>query len=197
MKAFCPELLLLTLATVACGQIVGIDDVPTPVDGGVASSPKDASGMDSNVRDATEASGDASILDAFGDQRSPGDLTSVPDDAAMESTAPDAGDTGGVDGAACAATWFIYGQTCDECGKAHCCPELAACEVVDDAGLDQGRSRCAALIYCIMGYTGTLPPGTGDTNCKNDGKYSPSELANEDAALSCIRASCSVECKGL
>jgi predicted small lipoprotein YifL len=199
--------LLVTLA--ACGELVGIGDVPTPADGSAdAAAPEDATdSTDNSALDAAGAprgapsdtgpggegpDGDGSTDDVSSAAVDGGSGTPITEAAAPEVSTEAVGDA-----AACTATWDPYDSDCNTCGIAMCCAQLATCEVVDDAGLDRGMSRCATLVYCIAGYTGTVPPMSGDGLCKMDDQYSPSELADEDAALSCIRTQCSASCPGL
>jgi hypothetical protein len=202
-----PLALQLLVTVAACGELVGIGEVPTPAEGGVDATRMDAGGSnDDSDLDSSRAAADGATqdgpVDGTGADAASGEGSTAPVDGSAESAPPDAGAVdasaeASVDAATCAATWDPYQLSCNSCGIAQCCPQLAACEVVDEAGLDMGMSRCAALVYCITGYTGTSPPMTGDTNCKLDDQYTPTELANESAVLSCARTSCSAECPGL
>ncbi len=208
MKTLVRVPMVLMFGTLAaCGELVGIGDVPIPADSGLdAAAPTDAtasgdSGVDSAgaTRDAPsdtgpggEGPGGEGSIDDASSAAVDGDSGSAIAEAAVEASTEAGGDA-----AACTATWDTYDADCNTCGIAMCCAQLATCEVVDDAGLDRGMSRCAALVYCITGYTGTVPPMSGDGLCKMDDQYSPSELSEEDAALSCVRTQCSVYCPGL
>jgi predicted small lipoprotein YifL len=202
-----PLALQLLVTVAACGELVGVGEVPTPAEGGVDATRTDARGSSDDAGlDSSGGRTDGATPDGPGDgpgvEAASGEGSTVPVDGSVEAAAPEAGAVdasteAGVETAACTATWDTYRLSCNACGIAQCCTQLAACEVVDDAGLDMGMSRCAALVYCITGYSGSSPPMLGDTNCKMDDQYSPTELANESAVLSCARTSCSVECPGL
>jgi hypothetical protein len=199
-------LMLSILATVACGELIGIHDVPIPDDGGAdATTPNDARGSSSgDDRDTGLASGDGPTQDAPVDEGPGADGPSMTIDGAMESAVPEAGaieagpDTG-VDAAACALVWNPYANAgdCNACGIMLCCSELATCEAVDDAGPDMGTSFCGAFVTCVAGRKGSGTPAGNETLCEQqDVPVSPSERANADAALSCIRANCAA-CSGL
>ena len=205
------------LAAASCGAIVGIGEVPVPRgDSGIeATAPmaeRDAKGDVLGIDVVTEEArsedpvgddGGATSHDAASDgpadrggsDSSIGDggRDSQPGDGAML----DVGEAT-VDSSACSAQWNKYDDGCNACGIAHCCDELATCDAPDDAGVDNaGRTHCAALLFCIAGYTGTLPPMHGDPLCKMDDHYLPSEESNADRAIACVRSSCPVACNGL
>jgi hypothetical protein len=187
------------LATVACGEIVGIGDVPTPVEIPADGAPKPAA--EASASDASEAIPEATTREESGSDGSPGDVASPPADVALDTSSPEASVDASVDAtpdaASCAASWNPVVPACNACGIAHCCAQLGACQVLDDGGLDHGISRCAYLVVCITGYTGTPPPGTGDANCRRDGMNSDSEYALAEDALNCARAMCPTACGGL
>jgi hypothetical protein len=197
-------LMLSILTTVACGELIGIRDVPIPDDGGAdATTPDGARGSSSgDDRDTGLAGGDAPVLDAPVDEGPGTDGPSVTLDGAMESAVPEAGppeagrDTGVDTG--CGLTWNPYtgAAQCNACGIMLCCGELATCEAVDDAGSFMGTSYCAAFVNCVAGRKGSGTPAGNETLCEGDVPVSSSERANADAALSCIRASCA-DCSGL
>ncbi len=112
----------------------------------------------------------------------------------MDSTAPEAGPAeASVDAAVCAATWNTQVVNCNSCGVANCCAVLGSCQALDDTGL----SRCAELVSCITGYTGSAV-GLGEMNCTADQKSTPSEIAAADAVLLCVRTACGMgACHGL
>ena len=187
------SLLTSIFAMVACGQIVGIRDVPTPIDRTDAGSMREAG--DALGDDASEAP-DATTGDASGDDRSLADVSSPEvDAAAVDSVAPEAGSAeASVDAApVCAATWNTVSTNCNGCGVANCCAVLGSCQALDDTGL----SRCAQLVDCITGYTGS-PPGLGEMDCTADQKSTSSEIAAADAVLLCVRTACGMNaCRGL
>ena len=194
-------LMLSILTTVACGELIGIRDVPIPEDGGAdATTPDDARASSSgDDRDTGPASDDGPARDAPVDEGPGADGPSVTLDGAMESAVPEASPEAGADAgvdAGCGATWYTYNlPKCNACGIANCCGQLATCEALDSTGLHSGRSHCGALLYCITGYTGSP---NGEQTCEQDDPtYSTSDVANVDAALSCIRASCPTECSML
>ena len=205
------------LAAASCGAIVGIDEVPVPlgdsgIEAAVPVSERDARGDVMGTDVATEdvrsagRGGDGSggtshdgtsvgPADNGGSDSSIGD--GARDSEGGDSAALDAGEPT-VDSSACSAQWNTYDNGCNACGIAHCCDELATCEAPDDAGVNSaGRTHCAALLFCIAGYTGTLPPMHGNPLCKMDDHYLPSEESNADRAIECVRSSCPVACNGL
>ena len=179
------SLLAQTFGMVACAQIVGIEDVPTPVDRMDAGSTREED--DATRGDSGAGHDDGATPDASGDNDSPADVSSPEvDAAAVDSTAPDAGSAeASVDAAVCAATWNTVNTKCNTCGIANCCAVLGSCQQLDDTGL----SRCAELVDCITGYTGS-PPGLGEMDCTQDQKSTPSEIAAADAVLLCVRTAC-------
>ena len=147
------SLLVQTLGMVACAQIIGIEDVPTPDRMDSGSTPE--TGGDATGGDSGGALDDGGVRDASGDDCSLADVSSPGvDAAAVDSTAPEAGSAeAGVDAAVCAATWNTQVMKCNSCGVANCCAVLGSCEALDDTGL----SRCAELVNCITGYTARRP----------------------------------------
>jgi hypothetical protein len=189
------SLLVPIFAMLACGQIVGIQDVPTPIGRTDAGSTGDAS--DATDGDASDAARDDMADDTSGDDRSLPDVSSVPvETGAADSMVPgEASVDAAVDAApVCAATWNTVNTNCNSCGVANCCATLGSCQARDDAGL----SRCAELVDCITGYTGS-PPGLGEMDCTQDQKSTSSEIAAADAVLLCVRTACggSGPCHGL
>jgi hypothetical protein len=190
------SLLVQTLGMVACAQIIGIEDVPTPDRMDSGSTPD--TGGDATGGDSGGALDDGGVRDASGDDRSLADVSSPGvDAAAVDSTAPEAGSAdAGVDAAGfvCAPTWNTANLNCNSCGVANCCAVLGSCQALDDTGL----SRCAELVTCITGYTGSAP-GLGEMNCTQDQKSTSSEIAAADAVLLCVRTACggSGACHGL
>ena len=205
------------LAAASCGAIVGIDDVPVPLgDSGVeATAPVAKGDARGDVMDVDVATEDVRSVgpggDGSGATSRDGASAGPTDNGGSDSSTGDGDrDSQGGDGAAldvgqatvdssaCAAQWNTYDDGCNACGIAHCCAELATCEAPDDAGVNSaGRTHCAALLFCIAGYTGTLPPMHGDPLCKMDDHYLPSEESNADGAIACVRSSCPVACNGL
>jgi hypothetical protein len=205
------------LAAAACGTIVGIDEVPVPLgDSGVeATAPvaeRDARGDVMGVDVATEdVRGVGPGGDGSGATSHDGTSAGPTDNGGSDSSTGEGGrdsqggdsaalDDGAatVDSSACSAQWNMYDDGCNACGIAHCCAELATCEAPDDAGVNSaGRTHCAALLFCIAGYTGTLPAMHGDPLCKMDDHYLPSEESNANRAVECVRSSCPVACSGL
>jgi hypothetical protein len=190
-------LLAVTAACVACGELVGIHDVPTPADGGIdAPASEDARGStDRDDLDSGDANLDGASHEGAGEEAPDGDGSSAPGDGAPDSGGPDVGAAeasveAGFDAAACAATWNTEVAACNSCGIMQCCGELATCESVG-----MGPNRCAGLLACVVGYTGS--PMTGDQRCEADEPYTSSEIANAEAALSCIRSDCPMDCEGL
>jgi hypothetical protein len=205
------------LAAASCGAIVGIDDVPVPLgDSGIeATAPMAGGGARGDVTGIDVATEDVRSMGPGGDSRAATshDATSgsPPDSGGSDSSTEEGGrDSQGadsaaldvaeatVDSSACSAQWNTYDDGCNACGIAHCCAELATCEAPDDAGVNSaGRTHCTALLYCIAGYTGTLPPMHGDPLCKVDDHYLPSEESDADLAIACVRSSCPSACSGL
>jgi hypothetical protein len=195
-----PRILLMVLpvlVTVACGELVGIRDVPNPEDASAPMDARDAT-MDDSA-DAQVASRDGSNADDADEGAPRGDGSGATADGGGESSAPEASAEADVDGVACAATWNTYSMHCNDCGIAHCCIQLADCEMLDEFASDGGLSPCAFLVSCITSYQNTPPFGSHDQQCIDQGQYSQSDQANARAALSCIRASCPSEsdCSGL
>lgn len=191
------SMVLQILATVACGEIVGIHDVPTPIDGSSDGAPVEATAVDGRVADSSEAVADAAN-EASENDGSLGDVASPPGDAFLETStqeaSADASGDASPDAASCSAQWNPANAACNACGIEQCCGQLATCQMLDDGGLDHGVSRCAYLVICITGYTGTNPPGSHDTICMNDLKDTSSEFTIAEAALTCVRTMCSSVC---
>ncbi len=207
------------LAAASCGAIVGIDDVPVPVgDSGIEptapTAERDARGDVLDIDIATEEARSEGPDGDGSDASTPDGTSAAPADSSDSDSstgdggrdaqsgdgaaARDAGEAAAMDSSACSAQWNTYDDGCNACGIAHCCDELATCEAPDDAGVDKaGRTHCPALLYCIAGYTGTLPPMHGDPLCKMDDHYLPSEESNADRAIACVRSNCPVACNGL
>jgi hypothetical protein len=190
-------LLVAIAACVACGELVGIRDVPIPADAGMdVPTSADARGStDGDDLDSGDAGLDGASPEGAVEAGPGGDGSSAPGDAAPDSEGPDVGVVeasvdAGFDAAACAATWNTEVAACNSCGIVQCCGELATCEAVG-----MGPNRCAGLLACVVGYTGS--PMTGDQRCEADEPYTSSEIANAEAALSCIRSNCPVDCEGL
>lgn len=189
-------LLVAVAACVACGELVGIHEVPIPADAGMdAPAPEDARGStDHQDLDSGDANLDGTSHEGSSEEGPDADGASAPGDGAADSAGPDVGVVeasvdAGVD-AACAATWNTYVAACNSCGIMQCCGELATCEAVG-----MGPNRCAELVECVASYTGA--PMSGDERCEADEAYTSSEIANAEAALSCIRTNCPVDCTGL
>jgi hypothetical protein len=173
----------------ACAALVGVGDVPPLPDG--SASPTDDGSVDSAAEAAVLDRAEPAIGADGGTPVGPADAT--PDGALDDGAADTLPDV--VILAECASVWETYDPRCNLCGQQNCCDALAACEVVDDAGLEpEGGSFCNEYVHCVTGYRRT-PGADAEALCM--GTYSSSELALGNTALACIRSSCQTPCDQL
>jgi hypothetical protein len=174
----------------ACAALVGVGDVPPASDG--SPSPAEEGSVDAALEaaalDRAEPTADADA----GMPAPPVDATPETSvDAGVPDAMPDV-----VIPAECSSNWDTYDPGgCGLCGQENCCSALAACEAVDDAGLDSnGRSFCNGFVHCVTGYQNS-PGSNGEALCM--GTYSSSELALGKAVLACVGTSCPMLCQNL
>jgi hypothetical protein len=131
-------------------------------------------------------------------------------DSTASSSGGDTGTTGetgtssGGEGGSCVLNVSLGTTACDTCATAHCCTELNTCDTADEAGVDDANlSACDALEKCISdcvignaeaGVEGGTPSECM-TGCNPSNLYTPTEIANAQAALSCLSTNCLSSCQ--
>jgi hypothetical protein len=113
--------------------------------------------------------------------------TSKPDVGVAE-TGPDAG--------TCSASLVIGSAACDLCMKAQCCGAMVACDMADDAGVDDGgASACVQLLKCTADLCNAMDGGSlRDCLSTCGASYTTSEQNSGTAVISCAETHCSSEC---
>ena len=102
------------------------------------------------------------------------------------------------DGAASCGSFTTGAAACDACVQAQCCDTAAACDLPDDAGLDDaGLSACEQLVSCV---TDLCSDGGSLTDCLGtcsppNGLYSVAETSAASALLTCVTTNCAQSCK--
>jgi hypothetical protein len=158
--------------------------VTTNNDGGVVGDDSgNSSGGNSDDSGATDGSSSSSSSSSSG--------------AASSSGSGEGGEEAGEGAAACAAQTAFDPTACDTCVKAACCDKLVACEMPDDAGLDDaGNSACMGLfIGCVLNYHTMFDAGIDEALSTCTSGSDAGANGTVTALVQCIETSnCTAQC---